>query len=105
MPTEQTGFSPAEWGSAIVLALGSLAVGVRKLLRMSAADKAATARSDGETDVVELLRSEVERLGKQNAALAEFANRLQLELLQLQQTNGRMQRQIDELQAQLQHQG
>jgi FtsZ-binding cell division protein ZapB len=55
----------------------------KKLVLRSAVDSTATTAADAKTDVISLLRSEIRRLGEQNAELAEKLNSMQMENIRL----------------------
>lgn len=68
---------------AVLAAVGSLVVGMKKLSKGWKADSA-------ETEVIDLLRAEVARLSSQNTALADKLNELQKELITLNSELARM---------------
>lgn len=102
MADGNTGVPVGEAVGYVAGAVAAITLGWRRVMRMWSADRTATAKSDAEADVVELLRAEVERLGKQNGELAEFANRLQREMLELKQANLTLHDTVNSLTAELQ---
>ena len=58
-----------------------------KLRRVTAGDSKATAADDAASDVITILRKEVQRLSEQNTKLAEIVNLLQMQVIELQKEN------------------
>lgn len=71
------------WFAALFVAVLTIAGGLQTFLRRWKGTSA-------ENQVIDLLRTEVQRLGAQNAALAKRLNQLQSELVQLNEQLGRM---------------
>lgn len=59
-----------------IFALGAIALGVQRLIKYWKSDSA-------ETSVINLMHTELDRVGKQNKILAEELNKLQLEIIAL----------------------
>ena len=71
----------AQYASGITASLVAIAFGIQKLLKNWGSNSA-------EHKVVLLLREELERMSKQNAALATEMNKLQFEVIELNKSLG-----------------
>ena len=81
MLAESTSAAIAQYASGITVSLVAIAFGIQKLLKNWGATSA-------ENKVVLLLREELERMSKQNAALATEMNKLQFEVIELNKSLG-----------------
>jgi cell division protein FtsB len=87
----------AQWGAGLVVAIVGLVLTVQKMMRGWSSDKAARVGDDAYTQIVTALRDELERLHKQNTALAEQLNKMQLEMANVVQTNINLQAEVERL--------
>jgi predicted RNase H-like nuclease (RuvC/YqgF family) len=69
----------------------------KRIMLKSAQDTTETKSAEAKTDVIELLRSEVERLSAINSKLSESLNELQQESVKLQQENIKLRQEILDL--------
>jgi predicted nuclease with TOPRIM domain len=81
MLAESTSATIAQYASGITVSLVAIAFGIQKLLKNWGSNSA-------ENKVVLLLREELERMSKQNAALATEMNKLQFEVIELNKSLG-----------------
>lgn len=81
MLAESTSATIAQYASGITVSLVAIAFGVQKLLKTWSSNSA-------ENSVVTLLRQELERMGTQNARLADEMNKLQFEVIELNKSLG-----------------
>ena len=81
MLAESTSAEIAQYASGITVSLVTIAFGIQKLLKNWSSNSA-------ENKVVLLLREELERMSKQNAALATEMNKLQFEVIELNKSLG-----------------
>ena len=81
MLAESTSATIAQYAYGITGSLVAIAFGIQKLLKNWSSNSA-------ENKVVLLLREELERMSKQNAALAKEMNKLQLEVIELNKSLG-----------------
>lgn len=61
-----------------------------KLRRVAAGDIKQTTADDAASDVIAMLREEVERLSNQNTKLAAIVNELQMQVVELRQENAEL---------------
>lgn len=71
------------WTGSLVIALVTLAIGMQKALRIWSAGATDLNRSQGENQVIKLLREELERLAEKNEALDIKLEKLQEEVASL----------------------
>ncbi len=76
--------------AAGVGAVGGAFLMILKARKESSKDGKDIAASDATKDVIELLRQEVARLSRQNAALAELVNQLQIQVIALRRENSEL---------------
>lgn len=73
----------ASAAGGLVAGLAGAFLGMRRFLRIAAGERLATDKIEAETQVVALLRAELDRMVAQNAALADELNALQLRIIEL----------------------
>ena len=69
---------------ALVGVVIATAVAFKKLSRSAADDNKAIAKDVATTEVIELMRKEINRLAQQNTVLVAKVNKLQLQVMELQ---------------------
>ena len=79
-----------EFAGWITAALVGGAVGVQKLARFTTENRASMEHARADEALIKGLRTELERLGKQNGELAETMNRLQIRIHDLQTEIGQL---------------
>lgn len=85
----------AQWMTGAVGAGVALALTIQKLLKSWSADRVERVSADAQGDVVRGLTTEITRLQRQNTALAEQLNRIQLDMAKLVSENYRLQGEIE----------
>lgn len=85
-----------EWGAITTAIIGTI-FGAQKALKSWAGNTRDIEKTKGETDIVQLLRSELERMAKQNDKLATLVNKLQAQVIELTSKNAKMNLQIQML--------
>lgn len=89
------------WATGIVAALAGVSLGFRKLYKTWAGDGRDIQRIAAETDVVDLLRTELNRVVEQNRALASEISSLQSLVLTMKEQNLKLSLSVDHLTEQL----
>lgn len=79
---------------SIVIALTIIALGIQQIVKKWKTNEA-------EVSVLDLLHSELERLGEQNKLLSEYVNKLQLEANQINLQLGKLQLENQKLHAEV----
>jgi septal ring factor EnvC (AmiA/AmiB activator) len=88
----------AQWVGSIAAAVGITAVTVQKLMKGWASDKVGRVSDNAQADVVQGLRSELERLRTQNSLLSDSLIDMQKTVHRISGENARLQREIADLQ-------
>lgn len=81
----------------VIAGISSAFLGYYKLRRVASADKKEFSSNDATSDVIGLLRKEVNRLAEQNISLARIVNELQTEVYKSRRENAELKLALDDL--------
>lgn len=85
------------WASTAAAVVVGLVLGAQKAMKSWAGNARDIERVQGEVDIVQLLRTELERMAAQNDKLATLVNRLQAQVIELTSKNAKLNLQIQML--------
>ena len=79
------------WG---VAGAGGLWFGLRRLMRITGADKVESTSSDAQVNIIKLMENQLDRLASQNVVLTNAIRDLQIEVFQLRDENATLRRHL-----------
>lgn len=82
------------WMGGAAVAAGGVVLGIQRAMKSWAGNSRDIERVHGEVDIVQLLRTELERMATQNDKLATLVNRLQAQVIELTSKNAKLNLQI-----------